>query len=490
MNGEIEPNFKEFCRLADQGNLIPMSKEIQADIETPVSALLKIQRGDYSFLLESVQGGEKWARYTFLGTSPEAVLIGRFGKTEVWKAGKLADVIEAGDYLEGIKRYMSAWKPAVMTNLPPFYGGAVGYFGYESVSQWEKIRCNPLGNLNVPDMIFMIADTVIIFDNLFNRIRIVTNVQTDGRSLSESYEEGKERISQLEAAINAPLRGNTNSRLNRQQLEYTSSMSRGQFEEAVAKAKEYIVDGDILQVVLAQRLSTTISIDPLTVYRSIRGINPSPYLFFLEFGQVSLAGSSPEVLVRCRQGKIELRPIAGTRRRGKTAEEDLELQSDLLNDPKERAEHVMLVDLGRNDVGRVAKIGSVLVNEFMVIENYSHVMHIVSNIIGEKQEDIDVFHVLRSCFPAGTVSGAPKVRAMEIISELEPVGRGPYAGAVGYFGFNGDMDTCITIRTVVIEGKQAHIEVGAGIVADSVPSREYQETMDKAAALLKALENA
>ncbi|HUU49786.1 MAG TPA: chorismate-binding protein, partial [Nitrospinota bacterium] len=355
---------------------------------------------------------------------------------------------------------------------------------------FEKLPDNTEDDLNLYDSFFMITDTIIIFDNISQKMKIVSNVFLDGKDQREAYESAKSKINSIISKLNQPLKKRKRKKTTKKNINFSSNFTIEEFKKAVMKSKEYIESGDIIQTVLAQRLETEIEIDPFDIYRALRTINPSPYMYYLKFGDLKIVGSSPEVMVRKEDRKVELRPIAGTRPRGKTEEEDKRLMEELLGDPKERAEHVMLVDLGRNDLGRVSRIGTVNVNEFMVIEKYSHVMHIVSNVRGELEEGKDSFEVIRACFPAGTVSGAPKIRAMEIIEELEPTKRGPYAGAIGYFGFSGNMETCITIRTAFVIGKTLYLGVGAGIVADSKPENEYKETMNKAKAMIKAVEMA
>ncbi|MBI2880589.1 MAG: anthranilate synthase component I [Candidatus Tectomicrobia bacterium] len=496
------PTFEDFKKKARQGNLIPVYREILADLETPVSAFLKIAAGENAFLLESVEGGEKWARYCFLGADPSVVLrtkgktitIERNGKTETRRA--------EGDPLDALKALMADYRPVPVEGLPRFYGGAVGYLAYDMVRFFERLPEMTVDDLGLPDAQFMITDALLIFDNVAQKIKVVANVHlkdlkdTGHAGLRGAYDGAVARIEELIGRLGRPLsrqggarRGTSGPPPEERPPEWTSNFKeRASFEAAVAEAREKVLAGEVIQVVLAQRLSAPVPVDPFDVYRALRTVNPSPYMFFLKLGGLKLVGSSPEVLVRLEGKQVEVRPIAGTRRRGATEEEDRALERDLLSDEKERAEHIMLVDLGRNDVGRVAERGTVKVNELMVIERYSHVMHIVSNVRGRLAPGKDAYDVLRACFPAGTVSGAPKVRAMEIIEEQEPTRRGPYAGAVGYFSFSGNMDTCIAIRTLVMKDNQAYLGVGAGIVADSVPEREYEETMNKGRALLRAVE--
>ncbi len=471
--------------------MVPVYKEILADLDTPVSAYMKISDGDYSFLLESVEGGEKWARYCFLGCDPSIIVRIKGNKVVLQKNGKAQEIEATGkDPLDTVRDILSEYQPVVSRDLPRFWGGAVGFIGYDMVRFFEKLPEETTDDLDIPDALFVITDTLLIFDNTAQKIKIVSNAHTDQGDLDTCYEEAIRKISALEDKlrrnVTQPVPVNGGPDIVSPGLE--SNFEKEQFKDAVLKAKDYILEGDVIQVVLSQRLKFSIKQDPFTVYRALRTINPSPYMYFLKFDGLHVVGSSPEVLVRLEEKQVEVRPIAGTRPRGGTEVEDKELAEDLLSDEKELAEHIMLVDLGRNDLGRVSEIGSVNVNERFTIERYSHVMHIVSNVRGLLKKGMDCFDVLRAAFPAGTVSGAPKIRAMEIIEELEPNKRGLYAGAVGYIGFSGNMDTAIAIRTLVIKDQTAFLGVGAGIVADSVPENEFQETMNKGKALLKAIE--
>jgi len=487
------PSFEEFSRKARDGNLIPVYREILADMETPVSAFRKIDSGNYAFLLESIEGGEKWGRYSFLGSNPGLVFKAKGSRAEVITGEGIQFHEINTDVLEPLKAILSRYRPVRADDLPRFYGGMVGFLGYDVVRQFERLPATAKDDLDLPDALFLLTDTLVIFDNVSHRIKVVSNAhvpETTPHRLREAYEEAAKKIDAIISSLRRPLGASLTPHGGRDAPQLTSTMSRGEFKQAVESAKEYVRAGDIVQAVISQRLSARTSADPFDIYRALRVINPSPYMYYLRLGDLRVVGSSPEVLVRLEGGRIHLRPIAGTRPRGSNEEHDLALERELLDDPKERAEHIMLVDLGRNDVGRVARIGSVKVTELMVVERYSHVMHIVSNINGELEEGRDAFDLLRACFPAGTVTGAPKIRAMEIIEELERVRRGPYAGAVGYFGFSGNMDTCITIRTVLIAEGNAHVQVGAGIVADSNPEREYEETMNKAKGMIKAIEMA
>ncbi len=484
-----QPSYEEFCKKAKKGNLVPVYREILADLETPVSAFLKIDDGKYSYLLESVEGGEKLGRYSFLGTSPFLIIRAKDKKIEVIKNGKksISDIDE--NPLLVLKRLMAEYKPVSIEGLPPFFGGAVGYLAYDMIRHFEDVSLKKRAALELPDIIFMFTDTLLIFDNIRQRIKVVSNALVKENGTKKAYNAAKAKIDGIIEKLKRRT-ADKGQKSIKKDIRLSSNYTKKGFEKAVEKSKEYIKAGDIFQVVLSQRFNTGLKSEPFNVYRALRAVNPSPYMFFLRLGDFSMAGSSPEVLVRCENSEITLRPIAGTRKRGRTTEEDKALEKELLADPKECAEHIMLVDLGRNDVGRVSEMGSVNVDELMVIERYSHVMHIVSNIKGRLKKGMDAFDVIMACFPAGTVSGAPKIRAMEIIDELEPTMRGPYAGAVGYFSFSNNMDTCINIRSVIMKDKTAYIQAGAGIVADSVPSNEYQETVNKAKAMVMAIEMA
>jgi anthranilate synthase component 1 len=488
----FRPSLEEFKQKAKQGNLIPVYREILADMETPVSAFLKIDDGRHSFLLESMEGGEKWARYSFLGSRP-SVIVKSFGRSvELTTDGKTKKSSFERDPLEVIKKILSAYKPVPDPSLPRFFGGAVGFMGYDVVRFFEELPSREKEGLDIPDTFFMITDTLVIFDNITHMIKVVSNAHVKGRSAEAAYREATKKINAIIKKLrgkgqNAKFKVQSSKKLKKNG-QLVSNFTQPQYEQAVLRAKEYIKAGDIFQVVPSQRFQTKINAEPYEIYRALRLINPSPYMYFLRCGDTTVVGASPEVMVRLEGDTIDLRPIAGTRRRGATEEEDGSLAEELLADPKERAEHIMLVDLGRNDVGRVSEPGSVHVSELMVIERYSHVMHIVSNVRGRLSGDRDAYDVIRACFPAGTVSGAPKIRAMQIIDELEPTRRGPYAGSVGYFGFSGNMDTCITIRTLVIKKGIAYIQAGGGVVADSDPTAEYQETVNKAKAMLRAVE--
>jgi anthranilate synthase component I len=480
------PSFDAFKAKASQGNLIPVYREIMADFETPVAAFLKLDRGDFSFLLESVEGGEKWGRYCFLGGEPSIVFQSKGRRVEITRDGH-AEVQEGVDPLDALKQLMGEFHPVEVEGLPRFFGGAVGYLSYDMVRFFERLPDQTVDDLNVPDSMFMLTDTIVIFDHMLQKIKVVSNALVDGPP-EKAYQQAIAKIEQLIARLRQPLPPRPARKLPVGPLTLTSTFTKEAYERVVEYAKEYIHAGDIIQVVPSQRLEAAIDVDPFDIYRTLRTVNPSPYMFYLKFRDLRLVGSSPEVNVRLEGSLIELRPLAGTRRRGQYAAEDLEITAELMQDPKERAEHIMLVDLGRNDVGRVAKIGSVKVTELLQVEKYSHVMHLVSHVVGELAEGKDCYDVMRATFPQGTVSGAPKIRAMEIIEELEPTKRGPYAGAVGYFSYSGNMDTCIALRTMTIKGNTAFVQAGGGVVADSVPELEYEETLNKTRALMRAIE--
>ena len=485
----FKPSLEEFKKLAKSGNLIPVYKEILADLDTPVTAYMKIGDGDYSFLLESVEGGEKWARYCFLGCDPAVVVSSKGRNITIDENGKRQErKIDSGTPLSAIKEILARYNPVDVPGLPRFSGGAVGFISYDMVRFFEDLPEDTADDLNVPDSQFIITDTMLVFDNVSQTIKMVSNAFIESDDLDEIYEQTIKKIGLLEEKLKTPLKISTQANEEVVQPKFESNFEKEKFKGAVNKVKQYILEGDAIQVVLSQRLSFDIKKKAFDIYRALRTVNPSPYMYFLKFGDIEVVGSSPEILVRLEDEKVEVRPIAGTRKRGKNEEEDVVLEKDLLQDEKELAEHIMLVDLGRNDLGRVAKISSVEVNESFTVERYSHVMHIVSNVRGILKEGLDCFDVLEATFPAGTVSGAPKIRAMEIIEEMEPNRRGLYAGAVGYIGFSGNMDTAIAIRTLVVKEQIAYLGVGAGIVADSVPESEFEETMNKGRALLKAVE--
>jgi anthranilate synthase component 1 len=472
--------------LAKQGNVIPLTKDLLADTETPVSVYCKLARQEpYSFLLESVEGGEKLARYSFIGYSPFLRYHAKNGVCHLVHSGGIKEP-QTGKPLEVLRNLFRRYQPVPVEGLPVFSGGAVGFFGYDAARLVENIPRNGQDDLAMDDVLFGFYDLVVVFDNLKHKVKIVSNVILEpGANPGRAYEKAKARIAAAERIIGEPLKilPPKASIVSNP----VSNMTPEEYQEKVRKCKEYILAGDAFQIVLSQRLCVETGADPFDVYRNLRILNPSPYMYFLKMDRTYIAGASPEVLVRVQNGRIIVRPIAGTRPRGQTPEEDLRLEKELLADPKERAEHLMLVDLGRNDVGRVAEFGSVQPSEFMVVERYSHVMHIVSQVEGRQRPDLDALQVFFSCFPAGTLSGAPKIRAMEIIDELEPTCRSTYGGAIGYIDFGGNLDSCITIRTMLVKNGKAYIQAGAGIVADSDPAAEYQETLNKAGALLKAI---
>lgn len=494
----VKPEIKSFISHCSEGNLVPIYKEILADTDTPVSAYLKL-REQHSFLLESLEGGEKWARYSFLGIKPHKMVEG-VGRTITLRDECGANTFDVDDPIEFLRTLMSGYRlvmpDGLDTELPRFFGGLVGYIGYDMVRFMENLPSRSPAGLDMPDMKLMLTDTMLVFDNLRQTIKVVSCVFLgEGVKPESAYRDAVARIDSIIKRLRAPLAtsgGPSPSRTPastsaRSHYESTFGPS-AEFEAAVARCKEYIYAGDIFQVVLSQRFQSDSKADPFDVYRALRLINPSPYMYYLDTGGASIVGSSPEILVRLEGEEITLRPIAGTRPRGNSPAQDEALMAELKADPKECAEHIMLVDLGRNDVGRVAEIGTVRVTEMMAVEKYSHVMHMVSNVEGRLQKGLDCFDVLRASFPAGTVTGSPKIRAMEIIEELEPHRRGPYAGCVGYFGYSGNMDTCITIRTIIMKDGKVYIQAGAGIVADSVPENEYAETVNKSMGMRRAVE--
>lgn len=482
------PDIDTFVKCAEQGNLIPVYREILADIDTPVTALVKLGSKSHIFLLESVEGGEKWGRYTFLGSDPRIIFSVNGEDVLIQDNGVIKSLKHQGDPLKYLKELLNVYRPVHIDGLPRFYGGAVGFLGYDMVRFFEKLDAQPTDDLKTCDSIFMFTDTLIVFDNIRHTIKVVSCAFTDkGEDLKKIYDQTINKIDKIIHLLRMPVEVKERYGKVKNESSLHSNMTPESFKNIVRRAKEYIVAGDIIQVVLSQRFHTENGIDPIDLYRALRYVNPSPYLFFLKFEDMFLIGSSPEVMVRLEEGIAELRPIAGTRRRGKTEQEDRHLADELLEDPKERAEHVMLVDLGRNDLGRIARIGSVQVNQLMAVERYSHVMHLVTNIQAQLSEGKDCFDVLKATFPAGTLSGAPKVRAMEIIDELEPTRRGPYGGAVGYFSYTGNMDLCITIRTILVKNGKIFIQVGAGIVADSDPDMEYLETVNKGEGMMQAI---
>jgi len=486
----VRPSYEDFVRLGASGLSVPVFREVFADLDTPVSAFRKIDDGRYAFLLESVEGGERWGRYSFLGSRPEAVFRAQHGRLTLEKDGKV-EVLADPDPFSALDRLVRERRAVDLPGLPRFAGGAVGFFSYDAVRHLERLPATLDDDLDVPDAVFHFTDVHVIFDSHRHTLQVVTHARP-GPDPRRAYDDAVARIEAEIARLTAPTARTADGAWagSETSLAFTSTMSRERFLAAVETAKEYIRAGDIFQVVLAHRISARVGVSPFDAYRALRVQNPSPYMFFLRLGEHAIVGSSPEVLVRLEGERVEVRPIAGTRARGATPAEDKALETELLADEKERAEHVMLVDLGRNDVGRVATPGTVRTTEFMTIERYSRVMHIVSHVEGQLADGLGSADVVRAAFPAGTVSGAPKIRAMEIIEELEPHRRGLYAGAVGYFDGHGNADLCIAIRTLLFHGGQAHLGVGAGIVADSDPAKEYEETLNKGRALLEALERA
>jgi anthranilate synthase component 1 len=483
-----DPDFETFVKMSAEGNLIPLCREILADTETPVSALMKMSGQSHVFLLESVEGGEKWGRYTFLGADPQLIFTVRGNEVVIEKDGEARTFPHRGNPLGHLKDILDGYRPVPLPGLPRFFGGAVGFLGYDMVRYFERMPCRNPEDAGIPDAIFLVTDALVIFDNVRHTIKVVTCVTVnDGDDLHALYESAAGRIESTIALLRAPERPSGHPVEAATGLELRPDMTREDFMFMVDRAREYIAAGDIIQAVLSQRFTGRIELEPVDLYRALRYTNPSPYLFFLKLDGMTLIGSSPEAMVRLEEGVVELKPIAGTRRRGKNEQEDRRMADELLADPKERAEHVMLVDLGRNDLGRIARIGSVQVNQLMAVERYSHVMHLVSHIQAQLAPGNNAFDVLRATFPAGTLTGAPKVRAMEIIEELEPSRRGPYGGAVGYFSFSGNMDFCITIRTVTLRDGMATLQVGAGIVADSIPEAEHRECLHKAEGMLQAI---
>ncbi len=510
------PTPDEFLKLAVQGNLIPVTRRILADIETPLSAYRKIRGQGESFLFESVEGGEHLGRYSFVGCNPRAIIKQTSQRVEVVENGKVVESFEivqkplapslspsdgervakpgegktVRDGLEVVERVMGKFRAVPVPGLPRFTGGAIGFIGYEFIHDVEPVVPRPpQDELQTPVMYFLIADQLLVFDRVAQTITILVNaILDDAENPAEAYENAVGEIERLVSLLEQPSEHQPVSLpAETPSIPFESNMTKEKFGANVLKAKDYITGGDIIQVVGSQRFSAPVKASPLDVYRAVRSINPSPYMFLLELDGFSLVGASPEIHVRCEEGKVEIRPIAGTRRRGKNDEEDSTLEKELLADPKERAEHVMLVDLARNDIGRVCDFGSVQVKELMIIERYSHVMHIVSQVEGKLSAAKTVYDLMRATFPAGTVSGAPKIRAMQIIAELEQTARGPYAGCVGYFSFNGNLDTCITLRTALIKDGKAYVQAGGGWVNDSTPEGEFQETVNKSMAMRKAV---
>jgi len=483
-------NQEQFSAHADSGyNRIPLSKEILADLDTPLSTYLKLANQPYSYLFESVHGGEKWGRYSIIGLPCRTVIRVSGHDLTVSYDDVVVEQDQVKDPLAWIDAYQSRFKALDLDSLPRFCGGLVGYFGYDTVRYIEPrlANCNNPEPLQTPDIMLLLSEEVVVFDNLKGKLVLIVFVDP---SVDNAYAKGQKRLDELTALLDKPLPQSNPSVQGEpvNEADFVCGFSQQEFEDAVRTAKQYIVDGDVMQVVLSQRMSIPYKHSPLDLYRMLRCLNPSPYMYYLDLQSFHIVGSSPEILVRSEDNEITVRPIAGTRPRGNSAEEDLELEKDLLNDPKELAEHLMLIDLGRNDVGRLAEIGSVQLTEKMMVERYSHVMHIVSNVVAKIRPGLSAMDVLRATFPAGTLSGAPKIRAMEIIDELEPIKRGIYSGAVGYVSWAGNMDTAIAIRTAVIKDNMLYIQAGAGIVYDSIPEKEWEESMNKGRVIFKAVE--
>ncbi len=490
-NKQYYPSPAEFKDLSRSGNTIPVYRQLLADTITPVSAFQKIVNSDYAFLLESAAGGEKIASRTYLSCDPFMGIRAFGNKTEIITAGNV-ETITCDDPLKELENRMkeTSWVP--VNGVTHFSGGAIGYLSYDAMRYFENLPNTPHDDYKLPDVYFMLYDSFVIFDHINKVIKVVAAGRVKDGNCEEAYEKATNKIDEMVKRLLEPVKA-VNEDIGSGgdfEPELSSNFKKPDFINAVNSCKEYIMSGDILQVVLSQRFKAETEAEPFNIYRALRVINPSPYMFYLKLGDLVLIGSSPEVLTRVEDGKVTVRPIAGTRRRGKTDEEDEALAKELIEDPKERAEHIMLLDLGRNDVGRIAEYGSVSIDEKMVIEKYSHVMHITSSVSGMLKNGKTAFDSLRACMPAGTLSGAPKIRAMQIIDEFEPTKRGPYGGGVGYIDFAGNMNTCITIRTIILRGKNAFVQAGAGIVADSVPEKEYEETQNKAKGMFKAIEAA
>ncbi len=488
-----EPTFDRFQSLAKKGNMIPLSRVIMADLETPVSAYLKLAKDDpHSFLLESVEQGEKLGRYSFIGTSPSRIFtcLNQTMKEKSGEHEKEYRLSPEQDPLSILEAFMAQFQTVTLEELPPFTGGLVGFLGYEMVQHFERLEFNNRDDFGIPDSVFYFADTMVVFDHFQRTISVVTNVSIDNNDLEKAYREGCRKLDSIVDRLRQSLPpipfGAGKSKI----AEVETNWEKESFQKAVDKSLEYIRAGDIFQIQVGIRSGVEIASGPLDLYRALRRINPSPYTFFFRYEDMCLVGGSPEILVKMTNNHVIYRPIAGTRRRGKTPEEDLFLERELSQDPKEQAEHIMLVDLGRNDIGRVCQFHGVNVTSLMYIERYSHVMHLVSNVEGDLLEEKNGFDLLRATFPAGTVTGAPKIRSMEIIEELEPTKRGPYAGALGWYGLSGDLDFCITLRTITVVGNKAYFQASAGIVADSNRDFEYQEVENKSRAMLRAIEMA
>ncbi|MGE3805559.1 MAG: anthranilate synthase component I [Gemmataceae bacterium] len=485
------PTRDEFIELARNASVVPVYRQLVGDTLTPVTAFCKIQEGDWAFLFESVVGGERVGRYSFVGSGPFLHFQAFGNRVEIGRPGQPIEKFEHEDPLRALEEHLARYRAPHVPGLPRFCGGAVGYAGYDTIRYVERLPHPPEDDRGLPDLCFAFYDRMVIFDQLNKTVAAVAHAHVDAKDPGKSYDEACRRVDKLVERLQqgvADLQLTDIAPLGETHRDFRSNFEPAAFEAAVDKCKEYIRAGDIFQVVLSQRLQTETKARPFDIYRTLRVVNPSPFMFYVKAGPLALVGASPEIMVRVEEDRVTIRPLAGTRRRGKNDEEDEQLARELIDDPKERAEHIMLVDLGRNDIGRVARYGSVQLSDLMVIERYSHVMHISSSVTGRLQEGKSAFDALRACLPAGTLSGAPKVRAMEIIDELEPHRRGPYGGAVGYVDFSGNMDTCIALRTLVLKGQTVYLQAGAGIVVDSVPATEREETLNKARALLRALE--
>ena len=480
---------KMFARLAREGyNRIPVTREILADLDTPLTTYLKLANGRYSYLLESVEGGEKWGRYSMIGLPCRTLLRANGKQIQIEHDGQVIEEHQTEDPLEFIREFQQRYRVPELPNLPRFTGGMVGYFGYDTVRFIEErlAETTPEDEIHTPDILLMVSDELVVFDNLSGKLIFITHANPEDSNSLEKAEFRLDNLTrQLQTShVQPPVQASLNPVTEK---DFRSGFGEQAFKDSVEKIREYILAGDAMQVVLSQRMTIPYDSSPLNLYRALRSTNPSPYMYYMDLGDFHVVGSSPEILARLEEGEVTVRPIAGTRKRGPTEERDLELEHELLNDPKELAEHLMLIDLGRNDAGRVSKTGTVRLTDKMIVERYSHVMHIVSNVKGELRDGMDAIDVLKATLPAGTLSGAPKVRAMEIIDEMESVKRGVYGGAVGYLAWNGNMDTAIAIRTAVIKNRQLHVQAGAGVVADSIPELEWKETMNKGRALFRAV---
>jgi anthranilate synthase component 1 len=497
----VVPSLDAARAWTSHGNFIPVYRDYLADMETPVSVYEKVANGPNSFLLESVEGGERLARYSFIGTEPRLVAALRDGIANVRHADGTRETTSFVDPLAYVRNLLAPFRPVALPDMPRFVGGVVGYLAYECARYFERLPVPDRDDLKLPDAVLMLADSLVVFDHVRHRMRVLAHADVHAHSgdIVAAWHDAVSRVDALASRLETPVVPNPRRAplavgaergpaISSVPVGVSSTFSRAAYEKAVERAREFVSAGDLIQVVPSQRLSRPVAAPPLTVYRALRAVNPSPYMYFLDLGDMQIAGASPEMLVQVEDGVVRTRPIAGTRPRGADQASDDANAADLLADAKECAEHVMLVDLGRNDIGRISATGTVRVTDLMVIERYSHVMHIVSQVEGQLRDDCDAYDALRACFPAGTVSGAPKIRAMEVIAELEPCRRGTYAGCVGYFSFDGNLDTAITIRTVVLKDGVAHVQSGGGVVYDSSPAAEYQETLNKAAALLRALD--